>query len=131
CDNTKSNLGTVQFRRKYTNNTGGPITRLRFRITEITTLNNRLATEADYRALHNTGNILVSTSGGNVTVESLQLEPPSDAVTNGGALNSTLAAGTITTMTPLANGSHINVNFLFGVQQIGDYRVFITIEALP
>jgi hypothetical protein len=131
CDNTKSNLGTVEFRRKYTNNTGGPVTRLRFRITEITTLNNRLPTEADYRALNNTGSILVTTSGGPVTVQSLQLEPPSDAVTLGGALNSTLAAGTITTMNPLAHGAHINVNFLFGVQQIGDYRVFITIEALP
>ncbi|HEX8475552.1 MAG TPA: lamin tail domain-containing protein [Pyrinomonadaceae bacterium] len=131
CDNTKSNLGTLAIRRKFTNNTGAAVTRLRFRIVDITTLNNRLATQADLRALNATGNFLVTTTGGNVTVESLTLEAPSDAVTNGGGLNSTLGAGTITVGTPLANGASINVNFLLGVQLGGGFRFFVTVEALP
>jgi hypothetical protein len=127
-------FGTLQIRRKFTNNTGAPITRLRFRIVDITTLNSPVVTtppQADLRALNATGNFLVSTSGGNVTVESLQLEAPSDAVTNGGGLNSTLAAGTITSGTPIANGISINVNFTLGVQVNGNFRFFVNVEAVP
>ncbi len=131
CDNTKSNLGTIEFRKRYTNSTGAPVTRLRFRIIDITTLNNRIAGEADVRALNATGNFMVSTSGANVTVESLQLEAPSDAVTNGGGLNSTLAAGTITVDAPIADGTSINLNLLLGVQQSGYFRFIVVVEALP
>lgn len=132
CDNTKSNLGTLEIRRKFTNMTGAAVTRLRFRIVDITTLNNRLAAQADLRALNATGNFSVSvTGGGSATIESLTLEAPSDAVTNGGGLNSTLGAGTITVGTPLANGGSINVNFLLGVQLGGSFRFFVVVEALP
>lgn len=132
CDNTKSNLGTLEIRRKFTNLTGAGVSRLRFRIVDITTLNNRLAAQADLRALNATGNFSVSVSGGgNATIESLTLEAPSDAVTNGGGLNSTLGAGTITVGTPLANGDSINVNFLLGVQTGGSFRFFVIVEALP
>jgi hypothetical protein len=132
CDNTKSNLGTLEIRRKFFNNTGGNVTRLRFRIVDVTTLNNRVAAEADLRALTATGNFSVTvTGGGSVTVQSLTLEAPSDAVTNGGGLNSTLAAGTITGIAPLGPGAAINVNFLLGVQQGGNFRFLVIVEALP
>jgi hypothetical protein len=49
----------------------------------------------------------------------------------GGGLNSTLASGTVTLGTPLANGASINVQFLLGVQQPGTFRFLINIEALP
>jgi hypothetical protein len=65
-----------------------------------------------------------------VTVQGLTMEqPPTQA--SGGGLNSSLAVGTITTGTPLAAGSSVNVQFLFGVVQGGPFRVFITVEALP
>lgn len=133
CDNTKSNAGTLEIRRTFVNNTGASVTRLRFRIVDITTLNNRVpATDADLRALNAAGSISVTvTGGGSVTVQNLTLEAPSDAVTNGGGMNSTLAAGTITTVNPLAPSASINVNFLLGVQVTGNFRFFVIVEALP
>lgn len=133
CNNTHSNLGTIEIRRKFTNNTGGNVTRLRFRIVDITTANNRVPANADLRALTNSGNFMVTLSGGGgtVTVENLTLEAPSDALTNGGGMNSTIAAGTIGTGTPLIPGASINVNFMFGVQLGGSFRVFVTLEAVP
>jgi hypothetical protein len=136
CDNTKSNLGAMEIRLKFTNNTGAPVTRLRFRIVNVTTLNNRpLAADADLRLLNNAGNFSANISpaggGGSQTVQNLTLEAPSDAVTFGGGINSTLGAGTITVGTPLANGATINVNFMLGVQLTGNFRFFVNVEALP
>lgn len=49
----------------------------------------------------------------------------------GGGLNATMAAGTITLATPLANGDSINLQFLLGVQQPGLYKFYVNLEALP
>ena len=59
----------------------------------------------------------------------------------GGAFNSTFSAGTITLLTPLAavdnpatttvRENEINLQFLFGVQQKGTFRVAVIIERLP
>ncbi len=73
----------------------------------------------------------VSVTGGSmVTVLGTTLETP-PAQPNGGGLNSSLAAGTVTLGTPLANGASINMHFLFGVQQKGSFRVFVFVEAVP
>jgi hypothetical protein len=65
-----------------------------------------------------------------VNVEGTTLEqPPSQP--NGGAFNSTYSAGTITLGTPLAPGASIDVRFLMGIQQTGNFRFFINVEALP
>ncbi len=37
----------------------------------------------------------------------------------------------VTVGTPIANGASINVQFVLGVQQSGNYRFFINVEALP
>ena len=42
-----------------------------------------------------------------------------------------MAAGTVTTGSPIAPGASINLRFLLGVQQGGTFRFFITVEALP
>ncbi|MFL6211217.1 MAG: carboxypeptidase regulatory-like domain-containing protein [Pyrinomonadaceae bacterium] len=131
--------GTLNFRRRFTNVTGVPITRLRFRVVDITTLNtpNPGGAQADLRVI-NSADIVVATSGGNVTVRGLTLEQAPDglggfalAQPSGGGLNSSLNAGTITVATPLANGASINVEFKLGVQQAGSFRFFVNIEALP
>ena len=65
-----------------------------------------------------------------MTIEGTTLEqPPSQP--NGGGFNATLAAGTITTGTPLAAGAGINLQFMLGVQQTGSFKFFIIVEALP
>ena len=65
-----------------------------------------------------------------VNVQGTTLEqPPSQP--NGGAFNSTLSAGTVTLGTPLANGASIDVRFALGIQQTGNFKFFVNVEALP
>jgi hypothetical protein len=65
-----------------------------------------------------------------VTIQGTTVEsPPAQAI--GGALNSTLGAGTITLGTPLPNGASVNLQFLLGVQSSGAFKFFINVEALP
>jgi subtilisin-like proprotein convertase family protein len=122
------NSGTLSIRRTYTNNTGAPVTRLRFRIIDITNFPSPAGT-ADLRATTSTTGV-ISTGMGNVTVQGLTLETP-PAQPNGGGFNSTLSAGTIQTATPLANGATISVNFLMNVNQAGAFRFFVLLEANP
>lgn len=120
--------GTLLIRRTFTNNTGAAITRLRFRVIDITTFPSPLNT-ADLRAINSTTSV-VSTMGGNVTVQGATLEEPPTQL-NGGGFNSSLSANTIQTATPLANGASIAVTFRLGVEQPGAFRFFINVEALP
>ncbi len=138
-----STLGTLDFRRRVVNNTGGPVTRLRYRIIDITTfpvpsgvadLRARTSTTIVVSGINDAATCLasngVATTPCTVTVLGTTLEqPPSQP--NGGAFNSTLSSGTITLGTPLANGASINIRLLFGVQQSGSFKQFINIEALP
>jgi len=123
-----SPFGTLDIRRKFVNNTGGNVTRLRFRIIDITTFS-APAGFADLRPI-TSPDIMVATSGGTVLVRGTTLEqPPSQP--NGGGFNSSMSAGTVTLGTPLANGASINVRLLLGVQQAGSFRFIVNIEALP
>ncbi|HEX8337656.1 MAG TPA: Calx-beta domain-containing protein, partial [Pyrinomonadaceae bacterium] len=123
-----STFGTLDFRRTFTNNTGGAVTRLRFRVTNLSTFPAAAGT-ADLRA-RPSSNVVVTTAGGPKAVLGTTLEQtPSQP--NGGGLNSTLSAGTVTLATPLAPGASVNLRFLFGVQQTGDYDIGVVLESLP
>jgi hypothetical protein len=132
-----SSAGTLSIRRRFVNNTGSSVTRLRFRIVDITTFFTPVGT-ADLRAITSTDQPAICQGTGNgcasvgapITINGTTLEQP-PAQANGGGFNSTLSAGTITLGTPLANGASINVQFLLGVQRAGAYRFFINVEALP
>ena len=119
-------LGTLSIRRTYTNNTGQPITRLRFRIVDITTTpegSNNNGT-ADLRAVSRSGSLSMTRSdGSSVMVQGLSLEQPPNQP-SGGGVNASLVAPTITLATPLAatddpatagKENAINVEFLVGV----------------
>ncbi|MFZ0063444.1 MAG: Calx-beta domain-containing protein, partial [Pyrinomonadaceae bacterium] len=124
-----STFGTLLFRRKFTNNTGAPVTRLRFRIVDVTTFPVPGGT-ADLRA-RTIGPATVTITGGSmVSVQGTVLETP-PAQPNAGGYNSTLSAVTVTLATPIAVGATINVQLLTGVQQNGSFRFFINVEALP
>ncbi|HEX7317142.1 MAG TPA: Calx-beta domain-containing protein [Pyrinomonadaceae bacterium] len=138
-----SSFGTLTVRRRVFNNTGGNVTRLRFRIVEMTTfpvppgsadLRARTGVvEASVGPINDPTTCAASGAGSppcNVTVQPTTLETPPNQP-NGGGINSTLSAGTITLGTPLANGASLNVNFLLGIQQTGTFRFLIIIEALP
>jgi hypothetical protein len=145
-------LGYLDIRRKFTNNTSSPVTRLRFRVVDITTLPSPPGT-ADLRLLTSAAVSVSTCIGTDVTAQKLTLERVPEqaggvvpfsavkggglktsavtATSMGGGLNSTVSAGTITLSTPLAPTASIDVNFRLGVAQSGSFRFFIIVEALP
>jgi hypothetical protein len=130
-----STFGTLEFRRTIVNNTGGNVTRLRFRVVDITTFPAPSGI-ADMRPRTSTAVVVTvdrapcGSGTSNVTVQGTTLEqPPSQP--NGGGFNSSMSAGTVTLATPLANGASVDVRFLLGLQQTGSFKFFFNVEALP
>lgn len=127
-----STFGTLSLRRRFTNNTGLPVTRLRFRVVDITTFIGGVESPgapADLRVLSSPTILVNPVGGGSLTVQGLtREEPPTQS--NGGGLNTSLSAGTITLLTPIAPGNSIDVQFLLGVQRTGVFRFFVNVEAL-
>ena len=140
---TNGTSGTLVIRRRAQNSTGAPVTRLRFRVVEVTTFPSTGATVADLRALTSVDEVGVTVndaatctaSGAGpppcaVTVRGTTLDEP-PAQPSGGGYNSTLSVGTVTLATPLAPGASVNMRFVLGVQQTGNFRFLIIVEALP
>ena len=130
-----STFGTLDIRKTVTNFTGGNVTRLRWRIIDLTTFPAPSGI-ADLRPRTSTAVVVTvdrapcGSGTSNVTVQGTALEqPPSQP--NGGGFNSTLSSGTVTLATPLANGASLDVRYLLGLQQTGSFKFFINIEALP
>jgi hypothetical protein len=130
-----STFGTLDIRRTFTNNTGANVTRLRFRVIDITTFPAPSGI-ADLRPRTSTAVVVTvdrapcGSGTSNVTVQGTTLEqPPSQP--NGGGFNSSMSAGTVTLATPLANGASIDVRFLLGIQQTGSFKFYMNVEALP
>jgi len=130
-----STFGTIDIRRTVTNNTGGNVTRLRFRIIDLTTFP-APSGFADLRPRTSPAVVVTvdrppcGSGTSNVTVQGTTLEqPPTQA--NGGGFNSSMSAGTVTLATPLANGASLDVRFLLGIQQTGHFKAIVNVEALP
>ena len=124
-----STFGTISINRKFTNKTGVPITRLRFRITEIKTFPSPSGI-ADLRPRTSSNAVVALNGGGTASVKGTTLEQPASQP-NGGGFNSTLSVNSVTPANPLAPGASINVRFLLGIQQPGKYLFRINGEALP
>ncbi|HEX7296140.1 MAG TPA: hypothetical protein VF251_10335 [Pyrinomonadaceae bacterium] len=130
-----STFGTLDIRRTIVNNTGGNVTRLRFRVVDLTTFPAPSGI-ADLRPRTSTAVVVTvdrppcGSGTSNVTVNGTTLEqPPSQP--NGGGFNSSMSAGTVTLATPVANGASVDVRFLLGIQQTGSFKFFFNVEALP
>jgi len=140
----RSTFGTLEIRKRVVNNTGAPVTRLRFRIIDVTTFPPAVSF-ADLRAR---SSVAVAVSGINdtatcpggvtpcaVTVQGTTVdEPPNQNPPgigrNGGGFNTSLSVGTVT-VTTIPTGGSINVRFLLGIEQTGTFKFFINVEALP
>ena len=136
-----STFGTLDIRRTVVNNTGGNVTRLRFRVIDLTTFPAPSGI-ADLRPRTSTAVVVTvdrppcGSGTSNVTVNGTTLEqwptgPSTQSQPNGGGFNSSMSAGTVTLATPIANGASIDVRFLLGIQQTGSFKFFINVEALP
>lgn len=130
-----STFGTLDIRRTVTNNTGGNVTRLRFRVIDLTTFPAPSGI-ADLRPRTSTAVVVTvdrppcGSGTSNVTVQGTTLEQP-PAQPSGGGFNSSMSAGVVTLATPIANGGSIDVRFLLGIQQTGSFKFYINVEALP
>jgi hypothetical protein len=133
-----STFGTLSIQRRVVNQTGAPVTRLRFRVIDMTThpssvadLRVRTSSDQLVAGVNDTGTCAADSmiAPCSITVKGTTLEqPPAQAPNIGGGLNSTV---TVTLGTPLANNASINVQFLLGVQQTGLFRFYVVVEALP
>jgi hypothetical protein len=134
--------GVLSIRRRVQNTTGATITRLRFRIIELTTFPSPGGGIADLRAITSSAVVISgitdpatcastgtpTTVPCQVTAQATVLETP-PAQPNGGGYNSTVS---VTLPGPgLANNASIDVNFALGVVQGGTFRFYIIVEALP
>ena len=118
--------GSISFRRTVTNNTGRDVTRLRFRIVDISTLPAPVG-QADLRAITSNNVSVKRTDGTIVTARGTLLEQP-PMYRTGGGFNHSLS---VTLSQPLANGASIGVQFLTGVRSAGASRISVNAEALP
>jgi hypothetical protein len=128
-------FGTLDIRRTYTNNTGANVTRLRYRIIDLTTFPAPPGI-ADLRPLTSTDVVVTvdrppcGSGTSNVTVFGTTLDQP-PGQPNGGGFNTSMSQGTITLGTPLAPGATIDMRWLLGVQQTGLFKFYVNVEALP
>jgi hypothetical protein len=129
CGGPNCLLGTLDIRRQFTNHTGQPVTRLRFRIVDITSAP-APSGKADLRALTSSDISVNLSDGGTALLRGLTLDAPS-TTENGGGLNATISAGVVTLASPIGPNASINIRFLLGVQQLGNYRFLVNVEALP
>jgi uncharacterized repeat protein (TIGR01451 family) len=120
--------GTLSIRRTFRNATGAPVTRLRFRVVNITTLGTpiSLPSQADVR-LVTSDDFQETTSRGTLTVRGTVLEEP-PAQPLGGGLNT--SATVFLPGGALAPGASIDVQFLLSVVRGGNFRFFVNVEAI-
>jgi hypothetical protein len=123
-----STFGTISLRRRFLNGTGADITRLRFRVTDITTFP-APSGFADLRPRTSDTIVVPITGGSNLIVQGTVLEQP-PTQPNGGGFNSSLSSS-VSLAAPLASGSSIDFQFLMGIQQTGCYSFAVIVEALP
>jgi len=132
-----STFGTLDVRRRVPNATGAPVTRLRFRIVDISTLPTpagiadlrpRTSTDIVVNGINDTDTCL-GDAPCTVTVLGTTLEQPPGQL-SGDGFNSSLSSDTVTLATPLAQGESINVHFLLGVQQTGLFKFYVNVEVL-
>src|SRR5262245_20365221 len=138
-----STFGTLSLRRRFVNSTGGAVTRLRYRIIDLTTF----PAPSGFADLRPRTSVAVIVSGVTdaatcaatgapstppctTTVQGSTLEQP-PTQPNGSGFNGSLSSGTVTLATPLASGGSINVQFLLGIQQTGTFKIYLNVEALP
>lgn len=133
-------FGTLSIRRTITNNTGVAVSKLRFRIVDITTTPSsgvadlRVRTSSDImvtvdRPPCGAGTSSVPVYGATLQNRFLFMGPAFQP--NGGAMNSLLSVGQITLFNALQPGNSIDVHFLLGVQQTGTFRFYVNIEVFP
>jgi len=130
-----STFGTLDLRTAWKNTSGFTITRLRFRIIDLSTFPSPSGF-ADLRprtstSVGITADIYPCGSGAfPVTIQGTTLETP-PAQPNGSGFNGSLSVTAVTAGSPLLNSDTVYVRFLLGIQQTGTARFCVIPETLP
>lgn len=123
--------GTLLIRRRWTNKTGANVTRLRFRVVDITTLNSPGYApgngQADLRVLDSANRTI---GAGAVALSGMTVEDAPPAQPSGGGLNTSLRVNEVTLSAPLAPDASINVEFRLGVFQPGTFRFVVNVQTV-
>lgn len=131
CTSPHAAYGTMTIRRRFTNQMGQAITRLRFRVIDITTLNSPGyspgGAQADLRELNSIDATVTLSNGTSVAVKGTTMEGPSQP--NGGGLSTSLLVDLPASGLPA--GESVNVQFVLGVQKEGNFRFMVLMEATP
>ena len=125
-------FGTLLIRRRFKNTSGVDVTRLRFRLVDVTAGTPQSGL-ADLRALTSVDVTVSNSQGFDVLLHGLTLEEvstPAPTQPGGGGLNSTLSAD-VTLAQPLKPNVPYDVEFRLGVMVNGAVRFLVTVEALP
>lgn len=123
-----ASFGKLTIRRKVTNNTGGPVSYLAFRIVQITT-HPAGSAFADLRALDSDDATVTLSNGQQVPVSGTYIErPPQQPM--GGGLNTSMGVNVINLEgNAIEPGDFVNVQFVLGIQKTGTFRFYINVEA--
>ena len=125
---TNGAVGTLTVRRTITNNTGLDITRLRYRVVDMTT-NPPAGGAADLRVLTSSNTVVSLSGGGTANISGTTLEtPPTQSA--GGGLNGSIILPGVTFSTPLAAAASTNLQFTLGVQTAGTFNFCLVPESL-
>ena len=130
-----STFGTLSLRLQWKNVSGASLTRLRFRIIDLTTFP-APAGFADLRP-RTSGQIVITTddypcgtgTSADIVPGTTLEQPPSQP--NGSGFNGSISAPGVTAAAPLPNNATVTTHFLLGIQQTGTARFCIIPETLP
>jgi autotransporter-associated beta strand protein len=123
---TNGTLGTLSLRRRFTNNTGQALSKLRFRVADLSTWNSRqiFGGQAELR-------VLDATLEGLTGLKATKLETVPAQPQGGGINAGLLIDGALTLSSPLTSGQSVDVEFLLGVMRGGTYQFILVVEGAP
>ncbi|HEX8149748.1 MAG TPA: Calx-beta domain-containing protein [Pyrinomonadaceae bacterium] len=123
---TNGTSGTLSLRRRFTNNTGQALSKLRFRVADLSTWNSRqiFGSQAEMR-------VLDATLEGLTGLKATKLETTPSQPDGGGINAGLLVDGALTLSSPLASGQSVDVEFLLGVMRGGTYQFILVVEGAP
>ncbi|HEX8633857.1 MAG TPA: lamin tail domain-containing protein [Pyrinomonadaceae bacterium] len=139
--------GTMIIRRRFTNNSGQRITRIRFRVVDITTAP-APGGIADLRVLDSSDQRVPTAASATASVRGTLIEQLPMQQPLGGGLNSTLTlinptlstvnninfeglASTVNGVCPTNQTCAIDVQFMMGIEQEGAFRFIVSLEGRP
>ena len=131
-------FGTLSIRRRIVNGTGETVTRLRFRVIDISTF--PAPPEVAQLRVLTSSDVMVSGINDAATCAAAMLTPPCTVTVKGTTLETppTQGAGggfhsSLSVTLPgggLASGDSVNVQFLLGIMQTGRFKFYVNVEAL-